>query len=371
MPKTCFIDAIRYSLRDAMQAEASVVVIGEGVPDPKAIFGSTAGLQQQFGASRVWDMPLSENGMTGVCIGAALNGLKPVLIHQRIDFSLLAMDQMVNHAAKWHLMFHGQQSVPLVIRTIIGKGWGQGPQHSQALWGMWAQVPGIKIVLPATAKEAYFMMRSAIADPNPVLFVEHRWLHSTESEGTPEAWQQEWSLLNNASSPLAYFEKVRNVRQGHSITFAGWGYSLVELLNAAQALAQVGIEAEVFDLRVGHQLEVAPLCQSLQKTKNLLVHDLHPEQGAPAHTVISKVMQTLADTQNQDTFPYRVKVVAQPNHAVPTSWHLAQYSYAEADTIAQAALKMLQQENLWDQVQQKLVFPPAPDVPNQAFKGPF
>ncbi len=365
MPKTHFIAAIRQSFIDAMNADESVVVIGEGVPDPKAIFGSTEGLRQQFGESRVFDMPLSENALTGICLGAAVNGLRPVLIHQRIDFSLLAMDQMVNHAAKWHIMFNGQQSVPMVIRTIIGKGWGQGPQHSQALWGMLAQVPGIKIALPATAKEAYQMMRLAIADPNPVLFVEHRWLHHTESAGTPKDWQRALERGLDCSD----LDSARVVRAGEDLTLAGWGYSVVELLNAAQALSKVGIEVEVIDLRVGHCLDLPTLLASVQKTGGLLVHDLHPEQLAPAHTVVSKVVQALADTDLEQKV--LTQVVAQPNHPVPTSWHLAQHSYAEAKEIAHAVLKMLGQVALLPSIDNHISRPPRPDVPNRDFSGPF
>ncbi len=364
MPKTSFIDAIRQAFIDAMIADESVVLIGEGVPDPKAIFGSTAGLQARLGEERVFDMPLSENALTGICLGAAVNGIKPVLMHQRIDFSLLSMDQMVNHAAKWHAMFNAQQSVPMVIRTIIGKGWGQGPQHSQALWGMLAQVPGIKIALPATAKQAYLMMRSAIEDPNPVLFVEHRWLHHTESEGTPEEWAKTVLPQKLAGAEI--------VREGKDITLAGWGYSLVELLNAAQALEKVGISAEVVDLRVGHTLDIETLTSSILKTHKLLIHDLHPEQMAPAHSVISKVVQTLADN-SEVLKDMQFQVVAQPNHPVPTSWHLAKFAYSEAEQIVITVLEMYQIDDLGvlEKAKAQISYPPRPDIPNQAFKGPF
>jgi pyruvate dehydrogenase E1 component beta subunit len=352
-----FTQAINQALRDAMTEDESVIVIGEGVPDPKAIFETTRGLQEAFGKQRVFDMPLSENAMTGVCLGVSLQGLRPVLTHQRIDFSLLAMDQMVNHAAKWHYMFNGLQKAPMVIRTIIGKGWGQGPQHSQALWGMLAQVPGLKIALPSSAQEAYQMMRLAIEDNNPVLFVEHRWLHPTESE---EAMLDNWRSADLQSAKV--------VRQGKDITLAGWGYSIVECLNAAQALSKVGIEAEVIDLRVGHTLEMETLIKSVKKTDALLVHDLHQEQMAPAHTVISKALQELSDTLIK---PTQFSVVAQPNHPVPTSWHLAQDSYQEAPQIVEQAIKMLGTPEKLTQALEAVSRPPRPDVPNYSFTGPF
>lgn len=351
-----FIDAIQLALDEAMAKDDSVIVIGEGVPDPKNIFGSTAGLLERYGAARVFDMPLSENGMTGVCIGAALQGLKPVLIHQRIDFSLLGMDQLLNNAAKWHYMFNGLQSVPMVVRVIIGKGWGQGPQHSQALWGLYAQVPGLKICLPTTATEARAMMLKAIDDPNPVLFVEHRWLHHIESE------------IENQTAYDIDLESAKVVCQGADISLAGWSYSVVELLNVSQALKKIGIEAEVIDLRVGHTLDKNTLMQSINKTQAILIHDLHSEAQAPAYSVAAKLQQWVGH-QNCD---YHIQVMAQPNHPVPTSWHLAQYAYTEAKEILNKVTEMLQlSESDRLKAESFLSYSPKPDVPNLGFKGPF
>ena len=172
-----YVEAIREALDQAMDLDSSVIVIGEGVPDPKAIFNSTAGLREKYGVERVFDMPLAENGLTGVCIGAAISGMRPVMIHQRIDFALLSVDQLINNAAKWYYMFNGKSNVPLVIRMIVGRGWGQGPQHSQSLQALFALVPGLKVVMPTTAHDAKGMMMAAIKDNNPVIFIEHRWLH--------------------------------------------------------------------------------------------------------------------------------------------------------------------------------------------------
>ena len=184
-----YAQAIQEGLHQSMEADARVILVGEGVPDPKAIFATTAGLRDRFGSARVFDMPLSENGMTGICIGAALSGLRPVMVHQRIDFALLAMDQLVNNAAKWHYMFDGLANVPLVIRVIIGRGWGQGPQHSQSLQALFAHIPGFKVVLPATAYDAKGMLISAIEDNNPVIFIEHRWLHNIKDAVPAEPYR--------------------------------------------------------------------------------------------------------------------------------------------------------------------------------------
>ncbi|MGZ5926964.1 MAG: alpha-ketoacid dehydrogenase subunit beta, partial [Rhizomicrobium sp.] len=178
MALTSFAQSIRDGLAVAMAADPAVICFGLGADDPKGVFGTTLDLHKQFGSDRVFDMPTSESAMTGIAIGAALNGLKPVLTHQRLDFALLSMDQLVNNAAKWRFMFGGRRSVPITIRMIIGRGWGQGPTHSQSLQAWFAHIPGLKVVMPTTAEDAKGLLLSSIFDPDPVIFLEHRWLHN-------------------------------------------------------------------------------------------------------------------------------------------------------------------------------------------------
>ena len=159
--------AIREALLLKMEQDPSVYVMGLGVPDPKGVFGTTAGLAEIFGPDRVMDMPLSECGMTGVALGTALMGMRPVMVHQRLDFTLLALEQIVNQAAKWHYMFNRKNSVPLVVRMVVGRGWGQGPQHSQSLHSWFAHVPGLKVVMPFSPHDAKGLLIAAIEDNNP------------------------------------------------------------------------------------------------------------------------------------------------------------------------------------------------------------
>ena len=151
MRKLSYANAINEAMFVAMQKSKNVITFGLGVPDPKGVFGTTIGLQEKFGQDRVFDMPTSENGMTGVGIGASLNGLRPVMVHQRVDFFLLALDQLINNAAKWRFMFGGQSSVPITIRLIVGHGWGQGPTHSQNLPAIFSHIQGLKVVMPTSA----------------------------------------------------------------------------------------------------------------------------------------------------------------------------------------------------------------------------
>ena len=155
-----FYEAINEAISQSMEKDADIICYGLGVTDPMGVFGTTLNLEKKFGANRVFDMPTSENAMTGVAIGAALNGIKSIVTHQRLDFFLLAMDQLVNSAAKYHYMFGGQTPIPITIRLIIGRGWGQGPTHSQNLQAWFAHIPGLKVVCPTNARDAKGMLIS-------------------------------------------------------------------------------------------------------------------------------------------------------------------------------------------------------------------
>ena len=255
-----YTSAINEALTLSMRKDDGVIIIGEGVPDPKAIFTTTKGLREEFGKNRVFDMPLSENGITGVCIGAALMGMRPVMVHQRVDFALLAMDQLVNNAAKWHYMFNGQAKVPLVVRLIIGRGWGQGPQHSQSLHSFFSHIPGLKVVMPSMAKDAKGMLISAIEDDNPVLFIEHRWLHHL-NDNVPEEYYK---------IPLC---NGRVIREGTAVTIVAFSYMVVEAIRVANKLAEYNIEVEVIDMNVLNPLDTNIIIKSVKKTGYLMVLD--------------------------------------------------------------------------------------------------
>src|SRR6267378_1029643 len=172
-----YVEAVREATDQEMARDPSVIVFGLDVDDPKAIQGTTRGLLEKYGSERVFGTPLSEDAMTGVAIGAALAGLRPVHVHIRMDFLMLAMNQLINVAAKSRYMYGGQLHVPIVVRSMIGKSWGQGAQHSQGLYSLFMHVPGLKVVAPATPYDAKGCLIEAIRDDNPVLYVEHRLLH--------------------------------------------------------------------------------------------------------------------------------------------------------------------------------------------------
>ena len=255
--KITYRDAINLALKDAMTADENVVVYGLDVTDHKRIFGSTKGLEV-FGKMRFFSTPLSEDGMTGVGIGMAMNGQRPVHCHIRADFLLLCMNQLVNMAAQLPQMSDQQLRVPLTIRAVMGRGWGQGAQHSKALHGMLAHVPGIKCYLPVTPQDAYGMTRQAIMDTAPVVILEHRWLYDIEGE-----------VQFEHGEPLA--PKV--VREGKDITVVAVSWMVVEALKAAEVMSRLhGIEIEVIDVRTTDP-DPEPIMLSAMRTKHCIVAD--------------------------------------------------------------------------------------------------
>ncbi len=243
-----------------MSKNSKIFLMGCGVSSPDAIFGSINGLLKRFGEKRVIETPIAENGMTGVCIGAALCGMHPVIIFQRIDFALMAMDQIVNHAAKWHYMYGGKMSVPLVLRGIIGRGWGQGAQHSQSLQSMFAHIPGLKVVMPSSPRDAKGLLISSLEDKNPVVFLEYRSLYDLK-EDVP---------IGYYSIPLG---KGKVVKPGRDITVVAISAMVQEAQNAAKELKKDNIDIEIIDPRSLKPLDEALILRSLKKTGRLIVAD--------------------------------------------------------------------------------------------------
>ncbi len=344
-----YSQAVREALEQSMNEDNSIIILGEGVPDPKGIFGTTLGLQQKFGPERVMDMPVSENGMTGVCIGAAITGLRPILVHQRVDFSLLSLDQIINNAAKWYYMFGGQKSVPLVIRMIIGQGWGQGAQHSQQLQAIFTHIPGLKVVMPTTAHDAKGLLISSIKDNNPVIFLEHRWLHNTSSKVPEEIYE----------IPLG---KGRVIREGKDCTIVACSYMTLEALRAADFLKEKGISVEVIDLRTLKPLDDDLIFASVAKTGRMIVADSGHYTGGFAGEIIARVSEKLFSHLKAP--PSRITV---PDFPSPSTPALTKYYYPRYNDIVIKVMEMLGKKD-------NLTFPTETeplDVPDASFTGPF
>lgn len=255
-----YAQAITEATDQAMQLDPSVFVVGQGTRDRGCVFGTLTGLYEKYGEKRVIEMPLSEPSITGMCIGAAMNGMRPVLVLQRADFAFLAMDQLINHASKWHFMFGGAGAVPLTVRLIVGKGWGQGPQHSQSLYSTFAHFPGFRVVVPTTPADAKGLLLNSIFSDDPVIFIEGRPLHN----------------LSGAVSPEPYtlpFGHARVRREGRDITIIASSFLVPEAIRAAESLAARGISAEVIDVISVSPLDKETILNSVGKTGRVLIAD--------------------------------------------------------------------------------------------------
>ena len=258
MSEVRFGQAINRALADAMAADESVVLFGEDVAAPGGPFGVTRGLLDRFGAERVRDTPISEATIVGAAVGAAMSGLKPVVEIMFMDFVTLAMDALVNQAAKAHFMFGGQYQLPMVVRLPHGGGINAGPQHSQCLEAWLAHVPGLKVVCPATAADAYALTRAAIADPDPVVVVENKSLYALKGE-LPEPL------------PSVPIGKADLARPGRDVTIVTYGAMRDVVLAAAGVLAKDEIESEVIDLRSLQPWDDGAVLTSLARTHRLVI----------------------------------------------------------------------------------------------------
>ncbi|HEY5932347.1 MAG TPA: transketolase C-terminal domain-containing protein [Nitrospira sp.] len=252
-------DALALAAAKEMDADPSVFVFGLDVPDHKRIFGSTKGLVEKFGSSRCFGTPLSEDAMTGVAIGAALSGLRPVHVHIRADFLLLGMNQIANVMSSLRYMSGGALRLPLVIRAVIGRGWGQGAQHSKSLHGLFGHFPGIKVGLPTSPQDAYSMLRAAIRDDNPVILLEHRWLYDIEG-GVDE------DHVPPLPGPVV-------VRAGRDATVACTSWMTIEAMKAAEVLGRHNVDIEVIDMRTVAPLDEEVVACSIAKTGHCLIAD--------------------------------------------------------------------------------------------------
>lgn len=318
-----YVAAVREALTLALEHDPGVFVLGQGVDDPSAMFGTTRGLQEQFGASRVFDTPLSEEGMMGVSAGAAMNGMRPVFMHNRPDFVLLAFNQLVTHASKFHFMDNGQTNVPLVVWAAIGRGWGSGAQHSQAIHGMLLGVPGLKIVMPSTPYDAKGLLLSAIIDNNPVCVFEHRWLMKKEGV-VPEGLYR---------VPIG---KGVVRRSGSDVTIAGASHAIELGLQAAALLAADGIDAEVVDLRTVKPIDEAIVLESVRKTGRLLAVD-----AAWAIGGLCAELCCLAAEKAFRDLKAPVARVGLPDVPTPAGYTLEQFYYPDAARIAAAARRLV------------------------------
>lgn len=272
-----YVHAVTQALRDSMEQDSTVVVMGEDVAHAGGSFKATRGLLDLYGEGRVIDTPISEASIASAAVGMALSGLKPVVEIMFMDFITLSMDALVNQAAKAHYMFGGQGSVPMVLRTPHGGGLSAGPQHSQCLEAWFAHVPGLKVVCPSCPQDVYSLLRAAIADPDPVIFVEHKSLYASKGQVD--------------TGITARIGEAHIARPGRDVTLVTYGATVRTCLQAAERLGSEGVEAEVVDLRSLQPWDKETVLASLARThRAVVVHE-----AVQAFGVGAEIVATLAD----------------------------------------------------------------------------
>ena len=339
-----YVDAVREAADQEMARDPRVLVFGLDVDDPKCIQGTTKGLLEKYGAGRVFGTPLSEDAMTGAAIGMALAGLRPIHVHIRMDFLMLAMNQLVNVAAKSRYMYGGQVQIPLVVRSMIGKSWGQGAQHSQGLYSFFMHVPGLKVVAPTTPHDAKGTLLAAIRDDDPVMYVEHRILHFEKGPVPEEPY-------------VVAPGKARVAAAGRDVTLVGISQMLLECLKAREELASVGIDAAVIDPVWLAPLDIDTIAESVRETGRLLVVDNGWTMCGAGAEIVAQVAERL-----QGEREIRVKRMGFEPVTCPPTPALEDRYYPNGHTIAAAAHELVRGSADWAPVR------PEQDI---QFRGPF
>lgn len=324
MAELRFGHAINRALSEAMNEDESVILLGEDIAAAGGPFGVTRGLLDKFGQERVRDTPISENTMSSAAVGAALSGVKPVLEIMFMDFMTLAMDGLVNQAAKAHFMFGAQSSVPMVVRTPHGGGISAGPQHSQCLEAWFAHIPGLKVVCPSNPADAYGLLKSAISDPDPVVFVENKALYAKKGEVADEPF----------SLPLG---KAHVCREGHDATIVAYGAMVGQALDAASQLQeQHGLSVEVIDMRTLQPWDEETILASLSKTHRLLI----AHEAVEAFGIGAEIAARMADV-GFDELDAPIMRVGAPFVPVPFAPSLEQTYMPNAERILSAFERLM------------------------------
>ncbi len=335
----------------SLKKDKNLICYGLGVNDPKRVFGTTQNLVEKYGKSRVFDVPNSENTIMGVAVGAALNGTRSVITHQRLDFFLLAMDQLVNSASKWKYMFGSKKSLPITIRLIIGRGWGQGPTHSQNLQSWFYHIPGLKLVCPSNPKDAKELLINSIFDPNPVIFIEHRWLHSSIG------------LLKKKNN-ISALRLNKVFKKGKDVTIISNGYLTIEANEASKILeSEFGISCEIIDLNVIKPLNLNLIFNSIKKTKRVLLLDTGMTTGSISADICAKIVNK--EFKRLKDAP---EILGLPDIPIPSTFEGAKF-YPRSQEII---LKILRIFKIKKKLNTKLFkISHAIDTPGLWFKGPF
>ncbi len=318
-----YAKAINEALHQAMEVSDDVVVLGQLVDYKSGIFGTTTGLVDRFGPARVQDFPVSENLMTATAMGASLTGLRPVLVHQRLDFMIYSLDAITNWLALWRFKSNGHSNMPVTIRAIVGKGWGQGPQHSKSLHAWFAHLPGIRVAMPSTADDAKGLLMESIFGEIPSIFIEGRTLFSMTSNVPEQPYR-------------VPFGRAAIRRAGKDVTLVALGMMVPLALRASALLETEGIDVEVLDPRTLSPLDMNSIWESVGKTRRLVVADPAWSSFGAASEIIARVAEMMGgDLKSR---PVRVCL---PDSHTPMSSALEPEYYPSEIHIAAAIRKTI------------------------------
>lgn len=335
-----YTEAIQEATDQMMEVDKDIFVVGLGVSYKNGADGTTAGLKLKY-PERILDVPVSESAFTGMAVGAAINGLKPIVHHGRVEFSLYAADQIITQAAKWNYMFGGDNSVPIVFRINVGRQWGNGPQHTQALYGLFGNVLGLRVVIPSTPRMAKGLLVSALRDKNPVVILEPRWLFPLKQDVPVELYAE----------PL---DKAVVAKDGKDVTVVAYGDGFIAAFEAL-SLIKDRVSVELIDLVSINPMDYETIFASVRKTGRLLCVDTTNE----AFNVGSEVISRVARQRSLQLADVPVSLSC-PNVPCPTSTALTEFYYPTKVDIANAVLRMMNKPTITHPLTfEELHLPPA------------
>ena len=323
MAEIMYRDALRQALSEEMEKDPTVFIMGEGIAGRGGSYKVTEGLLKEFGSGRVVDTPLSEATFTGAAVGAALVGMRPIVEILFVDFTALVMDQLINQAAKYEFMSGGQGKVPMVLRTQGGAGNGLAGQHSQSLEALYYHIPGLKLVMPSTPYDAKGLLKAAIRDDDPVIFLEHKLLYMTTGEVPEEEY-------------IIRLGRAEIKRAGEDITVVTYSYMTLKCLEAAEALAQEGISVEVVDLRTLTPLDKSTILDSVEKTGKAIVVNEAVKRGGVGGDIAAMIME-----EAYDDLDAPVMRIAGKNTTIPYNLELEKACTPTVEEIVEGILELL------------------------------
>lgn len=313
--KMSFGEALNDAHRIVLKNDSKSFVIGQGVNNPWFVGKTTTGLMDEFGNERIMDSPISEAGMTGACIGAAMAGMHPIVFHPRMDFAYLALDQIINHCASWNYMFNGKVHCPIVIREIINRGGEQGAQHSQSPISVYANIPGLIVVMPATPEDAKGLFISSVKNPNPVVFIDDRWLYDMEGL-VPEG---EYEI------PLG---KAQLLKEGDDVTIIAASVMVSESLKIIDWCYSKNIHPEIINLRTLKPIDYDTIDKSIEKTKKVIIAIAEWESSSICKTIAEHIYRKFYKNLDDS-----IGIVCLPDCPAPAAQTLEKAYYCNSESI--------------------------------------